>query len=127
MKVIALLGCILMVLLVGAGLLTTVFASVETQYECDGRISGSADELHKVFFKLEEYRWWVIWTESKGSFSYELPRKYVGYYPHIYVAGDNLFISDGAGLLRGNFSKLSKSLSLKTPYGFFDGYCKTSH
>jgi len=100
------------------------YSSVKTSFECPGGLTNSnLTEPTTIFFRLEEYRWWVgLWSESDGNLWLEVPNISVEYYAQLVEVGDQIQIYyDGAPA--GMFSTLSKSFSLDTHRGFFDGVC----
>lgn len=99
----------------------------ESNFRCSGEMSdeGTTQPM-TVYIKLAEYGWWVgLWSDSDGSLNVEIPNTWVGYYGHIEEVGDQLQIYNGYSqkTLEGNFSTLSKTLALDTPFGFFEGEC----
>jgi len=96
-----------------------------SNFECTGKILSSENtEPITVYIILEEYRWWVgLWSDSDGNVKLEIPNKTVDYYSHVIKVGSQLQIYNKPSEMKGNFSMLSKVLSLKTPIGFFDGKC----
>ncbi|MDP3771982.1 MAG: hypothetical protein Q8Q94_01230 [bacterium] len=120
---------------VGSGVLGIVvlfffaanFSEVESSFQCSGEISlNGTTRPMTVYMKLTEYRPWVR-SDSNGSINLEIPNEWVEYYGHIEEAGDQLQIFETypQKTLKGNFSKLSKTLAidLEPPFGFFDGTC----
>jgi ABC-type cobalt transport system substrate-binding protein len=100
------------------------FSTVETNFECKGKISANnKSEESTIYIKVNEYRPWVgLWSDADGDLKFEIPNQHLGYYTPIKEVGDQLQIYDGEKIA-GNFSKLSKVLALKVPTGFFDGSC----
>jgi hypothetical protein len=104
------------------------FSSVETHFKCTGEITkGNVIQGSKtVFIKLNEYRPWVgLWSSSHGSVNLEIPNQWFDYFEQVDIVGDQLQIYTNypEKTLKGNFSKLSKTLSIDTPYGVFEGGC----
>ena len=116
---------ILLLIVVGLFLFVVNFSSVASNYECAGEISSGESKTSKtIYIVLEEYRWWVgLWGDSDGNVKLEIPNEHLGYYGHVVEAGNQLQIYDPPNAMKGHFSTLSKTLALKTPYGFFDGKC----
>jgi hypothetical protein len=111
---------------VGLFLFVANFSAVETRYQCSGTISRTeTPSPATIFVKLETYRWWVhLWADDDGSFWYEIPNETVGYFSDVIEAGDQMQIWEFQKKgIAGNFSTLSKALTLKVPGGFFDGTC----
>ncbi|PHS29173.1 MAG: hypothetical protein COA85_01400 [Robiginitomaculum sp.] len=109
---------------------TSNYSSRVSNYECVGTLKYQVgDKSESLYIKLEEYRWWVgLWSESDGNVQLEIPNEVVEYYGYIKEVGNmyQIFESSFQPLtLKGNFSKLSKALALSTPYGVFDGMCKS--
>ena len=101
------------------------YSSVETSFECPGGFTNSnLTEPATIFFRLEEYRWWVgLWSESDGNLRLDVPNERVDYYAQLVEVGDQIQIYDIGGDIAGNFSTLSKTFALSTYRGFFDGVC----
>ena len=79
-----------------------------------------------IYIVLEEYRWWVgLWSDSDGNIQLEIPNETTMYYSHVVEVATQLQIYDSPKDLKGNLSTLSKILALSTPFGFFDGKCKS--
>ena len=104
------------------------FSSVESRFSCSGEISHNGNtETSTIYIKLEEYRWWVgLWSDSDGNFFLEIPNTHVEYYSNVLDTGTQIQILGHQKELKGNFSKLSKTLALDTPFGFFDGTCRVT-
>lgn len=116
---------ILLLAVVGLFLFVVNFSSVASSYECKGEISVGESKVAKtVYIVLEEYRWWVgLWSDSDADLQLEIPNEHFGYYSHVVAVGNQLQIYDRPNEMKGNFSKLSATLALETPYGFFEGKC----
>lgn len=103
------------------------FSSVTNKYECPGALSSSDGSKNPstVYFVHEGYRWWVhLWSHSDGNIKLEIPNKTVEYYGHVVEVGTQIQIYDTPKDMKGNFSILSKTLAINTPFGFFDGKCE---
>ncbi len=104
------------------------FSAAESRFECLGttRADRGLPENATVFIKLIEYRPWIVWADSDASMHFEIPNRHIEYFEHVMRAGDQMqiFSSHRDPKIRGNFSKLSHTLAIATPYGFFDGSCK---
>ena len=106
------------------------FSATTTALECTGELSvnGKA-KPSKLYARLNEYRWWVgLWSNSDGDIMIELPDHGFRFFPDIRDIGLSLNIHEGhEGKLEliGAYSKMSKTLKLRTGYGFFDGACKS--
>ncbi len=64
--------------------------------------------------------------DSDGHINLEIPNEHYAYYSHLVEVGNQLHIYDSydsPNEMKGMFSTLSKTLALKTLYGFFDGKC----
>ena len=72
-----------------------------------------------------------LWGDSDGSVILEIPNEWIEYYEQVEEVGDQLqvFETYPQKTLKGNFSKLSKTLAidLGSPFGFFDGSCTTTN
>jgi hypothetical protein len=124
MKIAKILGLLLLVI-VSLFIFVANFSVVSSKYKCTGEISLEGNKESKtLFIVLAEYQWWVgLWSDSDGNVQLEIPNNHVGYYSHVVDVGNQRQIYDSPNEMKGNFSTLSKTLSLKTPYGFFDGKC----
>ena len=103
------------------------FSTTEYRYECKGAFKTEKKQYEDstIYIKVSDYRFWVdIWSDSDANLNIEIPNRHVGYYSHLKETGDQLQIYDVDKNLKGNFSKLSKTLALQTYLGFFDGTCK---
>jgi hypothetical protein len=121
---VAVVGFLILVFLIN-------FSSVESRYECNGTVTNDGNsQPFTLFAKLSTFRWWVrLWSDSYGNLWIEVPSQTIEYFNHIRQVGDQLQLLDddlkGAREMRGNFSTLSKYLSVQVPgVGFFDGSCK---
>ncbi|MDO8207750.1 MAG: hypothetical protein Q7T38_08025 [Gallionella sp.] len=125
MKLLKYFGAFLVAAL-GLFLFVVNFSAVETRFQCSGEISPQNNSQQAtIFMKLHEYRWWVgLWSDSDGSVWVEVPNRTVEYFERVIEVGDQLQIYDYQRNLKGYFSSLSKSLSIKTAAWSFDGTCK---
>jgi len=117
-----------LIFVIGAFIFIVNFSSTETSYRCVGKFTynGDALEQREIFIKHERYRWWVdLWSESNsdGNLWFEIPGKSVHYFSHLHEMENMIQISIEQGKFKGQFSKLSNTLSLKTYIGVFDGVC----
>lgn len=106
------------------------FSMTESSFQCTGEITREnvSQRSKTVYIKLTEYRPWIgLWSNSSGSLDLEIPNEWVEYYGYIEEVGDQFQIYETypSKSLKGNFSKLSKTLAinLESPFGFFDGAC----
>ena len=96
---------------------------VTTSYACEGSFTDREVSYDsQLYFELREYRWWV-WGESEGNLWIEIPLSVVVYFPMVEKIGNLRQISDWEHRLVGNFSTLSKVLSIDTGVGWFEGQC----
>jgi hypothetical protein len=102
------------------------FSSVESRYECKGELTFMGVKQPKtLYMRIGEYRWWVgLWSDSDGDVHIEIPNEIVRYYFDVNEVGDQLQIFGANMKLVGSFSKLSKSLSIDSGIGIFDGKCE---
>ena len=104
------------------------FSAIESHYECKGAYTNPDKNPQSavIYLKLSEYRIWVkLWADSDASLWLEHPNLYVMSYLHLVKSGSQYFIHQfDDGDFKGMFSKLSKTLALKTRIGFFDGTCQ---
>lgn len=129
MKILKYLGFLILVLIF-IFLIIIYFSEIKSNFQCSGEISykGTTRPM-TVYIKLAEYRWWVgLWSGgSDGNLHLEVPNVWLEYYGYIEELGDQRFIYDyekyPQKTLKGSFSALSKTLSIDTPLGFFDGAC----
>jgi hypothetical protein len=98
---------------------------VERQrYECKGSFTEKNQQKEgSIFFVLETYKWWILWAESKGNLKTEIPNIHFAYYPDVRKVGVLFHIYQDSRM-QGAFSTLSRSFSLQTVAGFFDGTCE---
>jgi hypothetical protein len=102
------------------------FSSIESRFECSGKLSaGQASKPATVYIRLATYRSWVgLWSDSNAALWLEIPNETVDYFERVVKSGDQLQIYGPKKDIKGNFSTLSRALTLSTPKGFFDGVCK---
>lgn len=104
------------------------FSEIRSKYACNGVFTSGEDSIKgAIYIKLNEYRFWVaLWSYNKsdGNFHTEIPNELFDYYSKILEVGDQIQIYNNDSIGIGNFSKLSKTLAIKTTKGFFDGACK---
>jgi len=102
------------------------FSVVESHYKCSGESSLGQNKTHEtLFMALERYRPWVsLWSESDGNMTIELPNEAVRYYSHITEVDTQFQIYSSPNDLEGQFSTLSRSISVQTPDGLFEGQCE---
>jgi hypothetical protein len=119
---------VLVLLCIGGLVLVATVSAKQSKFECSGTfIRGGREENRNLFIKLDEYKWWVLWTKSKGDVWLEMPPDEVAYYPGIDdPGGAKLYfhMADSAMNVRGSFLKLSKYISVSIANGFFNGQCK---
>ena len=105
-------------------LIVLLFSEKTTKYECIGKFQNTNNET-SIFLKHSEYRWWVgLWSESKGMMWFEVPNKTVDVSTELRMGGDLIRILGFNNEIKGMFSPLSKSISVKISGNFFDGTCK---
>jgi hypothetical protein len=127
MKVLKVLG-VLLVIAIALFLFAANFSAVDSRYECSGTLSSNGTEQPStIFLKLETYRPWVgLWSDSRGSAWVELPNQTVSYFEHITEAGDQLQLWGPPNKLGGNFSSLSKAITVDLgAFGVFEGRCRS--
>ncbi len=127
MKVLKVAGGLLVVA-IALFLFVANFSAVESRYECSGSLTSSGvEQPSTIFLKLETYRPWVgLWSDSSGSAWVELPTQTVSYFGHITEAGDQLQLWGQSNKLGGNFSSLSKALTVDLgAFGVFGGTCRS--
>ena len=111
------------------------FSAVQSRFECSGEFwprRGNFEWVDEkqpltIYMQLDEYRWWVgLWNDSDGSLWVEIPNELPLYFGHIdeVVTRLDIYDSDKLTTFRGEFSKLSRFISLRTPEGSFKGACK---
>jgi hypothetical protein len=114
------------------GLAVVVFLAIvaalngaqQQRYECSGLfVDNTLKTEGSLFFALETYRWWIFWAKSDANLKTEIPSVHFAYYPDIRKVGDLLQIYQD-GRPQGFFSLLSKSLSIQTVAGVFEGSCR---
>ena len=105
-------------------LFVILFSEKTTKYECIGKFQNNNTDK-TVFLKHSEYRWWVsLWSDSKGMMWFEIPTKTVDVSTELREGGNLIRILGFNNEMKGIFSPLSKSLSIKINGDFFDGLCK---
>ena len=119
---------ILFVGLVAAFVVVANFSETKTILTCKGEITDAGQSRPDTLFAaLNEYRWWVgLWSDSAGYLKIEMPDRGYYFFSTLKDLDTLLHIYNGyPGKLefKGSYSKLSKSLKLSTPHGFFDGTC----
>jgi hypothetical protein len=108
-------------------LVAVKFSAVDYRFECSGNLVLTQNSRPEtIYLKLQKYRWWVrFWSNSKGALWAEVPNEASEYYSQLSEAGDLLQIYKGPNKFNGNFSSLSKALTLEIPFhGTFSGTCK---
>lgn len=100
------------------------FSEKTTKYECVGKFQKiNTDKT--IFLKHSEYRWWVsLWSDSIGMMWFEVPNKTVDVSTDLRRGGNLIRILGFDNEMKGMFSPLSKSISVKIGGDFFDGICK---
>ena len=99
--------------------------TTEKRYQCDGAIEAEQGTTKAtVFLKLQLYRRWVFWADSRGAAWTEIPNEQLEYYPRLNDAGDLIMMFSYDSKHMGGFSTLSHALQLGTPLGGFTGMCK---
>jgi hypothetical protein len=98
----------------------------ESRFKCEGRFeSGPVSEPMTVFLEIAEYRWWIgLWSDSNGSVRFEVPTESVDYAPRIADLGERVLIYGFRNETKGQYTKLSQTLSYELPNGVFEGPCK---
>ena len=105
-------------------LVVIFFSEKTTKYECIGKFQNTNNET-KVYLKHSEYRWWVsLWSDSIGMMWIEVPNKTVDVSTELRDGGNLIRLLGFNNELKGIFSPLSKSISMKIDSDFFDGLCK---
>lgn len=97
---------------------------VNTKYECVGKFDKPY-YIDSIYIKLNEYRFMSkAWIKSDATINIELPGKFFDYISVVEKTGDTYQMYDSKGELRGQFSTLSKAITVKVLDSFFDGSCK---
>ena len=104
------------------------FSETKTVLSCNGEfVNGEQTHIGNLYVSLNEYRWWVgLWGKgSDGNMHVEMPEGHLLYFDSVEELGPvwQVYKSDSERELMGSYSKLSKSLKLATPAGFFEGTC----
>ena|ERR1017187_2775726 len=116
-------GSILVVAIVLLFIVIT-FGATSSAFECNGKLTDvNLDKPAILYFKLNEYRWFILWAKNNGMVNVEIPQIYVGSY-NVQRVLDQYQLFDLENNFKGNYSALSKTISLQTNQGFFDGNCK---
>ena len=105
--------------------IVAIFFSEKTiKYECIGKFKNTNMET-SIFLKHSEYRWWIkLWWESDGMMWIEVPNKTVDVSTELREVGNLIQLLGFKKELKGIFSPLSKSISVKIDDDFYDGSCK---
>jgi hypothetical protein len=54
------------------------FSTNISTLECPGALSSKQGELPAtVYLKIERYGWWVVWAESDGNVTLEIPNQWI--------------------------------------------------
>ena len=123
-------AAILIVVLVAVLVVLVNFSGIRTNLRCEGEIvSEEQTRPSTIFMSLEEYRWWIRWGYSDGNLHVEMPAEgaYLYYDKLEELSGlqtwqiFEAYIEDSG--LEGQYSALSKALTLRTPHGLFKGTC----
>ena len=98
----------------------------ESHFRCEGRFeSGPVSEPMTVFMEIAEYRWWIgLWSDSNGSVRIEVPTEGIDFAPRVADLGETMQIYGFRNEAKGQYSKLSQTLSYELPKGVFEGTCK---
>ncbi len=105
-------------------LIVIFFSENTTKYECIGKFQKNNTDK-TIFLKHSEYRWWVsLWSDSIGMMWIEVPKKTVDVSTELRDGGNLIRLLGFNNELKGMFSPLSKSISVKIDGDFFDGLCK---
>jgi hypothetical protein len=98
----------------------------ESRFRCEGRFdSGPVSQPMTVFLEIAEYRWWIgLWSDSNGSVSIEVPTEWVDYAPRVADLGELINFYGFRNEAKGQYSRLSQTLSYERPNGVFEGTCK---
>ena len=105
-------------------LIVIFFSENTTKYECIGKFQKNNTDK-TIFLKHSQYRWWVsLWSDSIGMMWFEVPNKTVDVSTDLRQGGNLIRILGFDNELKGMFSPLSKSISVKISGDFFDGTCK---
>jgi hypothetical protein len=106
-------------------ILAVVFFSENIRkYECTGSFQKNTNNT-KIFLKHSSYRWWVdFWSNSKGIMWIEIPGKDIIVSTDLKEVGHQIQLWTYNKEILGQFSTLSKFISVRTPTDFFDGICE---
>jgi hypothetical protein len=102
------------------------FSSVQTTYKCSGSIiSGRTSSLKVAYLRIENYRPWVgLLSKSDGSLMFEIPRRTTEYFDYLQESSINLRIGRSDAPFLGTFSSISKTITLNTGIGQYEGACQ---
>ena len=134
MSVLRRIGLALLFLVIAVGglfLFIVFFSEVKSPFVCNGVLKEDGESKSaEVFIEISEFRWWVgLWGDEDGWIWVEKPKaiyenyrfRDYGHVLHIYAPiYDRIEINERS---IGGFTKLSKTLTLETAVGYFDGRC----
>lgn len=113
----------LIIISVLAGLVMVfVFSTKEASYQCQGHMEGKGAK-DTLYFKLTEYRWWVLWADNDGLLNIEVPSRAIIELFIIKRVGDQVQLFTFDNNLRGYFSILSNHIAVFLDPAF-EGTCK---
>jgi hypothetical protein len=120
---------LLLVVLVVATLL--LFPTKTIYCKCTGTITlkDGTTQPATIFFKFEEWPWWVQWSQDDGNWYAEMPDTSVkwGYFRNGSPFG-LMLLEPGATyaerLFAGRLAPLSQTLAMPTADGEFVGHCE---
>lgn len=116
-------------LVVALFLVVVNFTATDSTFRCDGEITAKGEtKPATLFMKLTKYRWWTWWTATDGMVTIEAPKVGLPYEPFLGLkkitdSTVQIFEDSSHTALKGMYYDLSKTLSLDTHQGFFDGTC----
>src|SRR5215510_10474559 len=128
-KAILTLVVILVLVSVGAAVISINNGALASTYECSGLVTRSGiamPDQETVFIRIRRYGWW-LWTDSDGILHYEIPNTTTrGLFFKLQKVEDYINIyHDGLKLLQGQFSTVSNVLFVNTTdEEIFTGSCK---
>jgi hypothetical protein len=113
---------LVLISIVGGLVIVFLFSTKEASYQCEGEMEGKAAK-DTLYFKLTEYRWWVVWADNDGLLNIEVPSRAIIELFTIKRVGDQVQLFTFGNNLRGYFSILSNHIVVFLDPAF-EGNCK---
>lgn len=115
------------VLILCAVIVVLFFSEKKSYYQCEGTLG---EEPATAYFKLSEYRWWVLSRSmyGNGHLNLEIPRNpgtIADYFIIRRNEADDILLFNIDNKFRGIFSSVSDNVEISlSPTSSFNGPCK---